>query len=158
MSPNILLTFACSVRWYQHRRVLPTACTASQGKGVVAAVEKELPAALPGYTVVRVPHLRDYLGDLESITSPLLSQRGQKGFIKEDEVVLKDIVISQSQKNPLRAFVRAGPREDVYFEQGVRAAIVSCGGICPGINTVIRELTLCLNQYHAETVFGVQHG
>lgn len=40
----------------------------------------------------------------------------------------------------------------------MRAAIVSCGGLCPGINTVIRELTLSILRYGASRIFGIQHG
>ncbi|KAL2898587.1 ATP-dependent 6-phosphofructokinase 5 chloroplastic [Bienertia sinuspersici] len=38
---------------------------------------------------------------------------------------------------------RAGPRKEIYFEPNkVKAAIVTCGGLCPGLNDVIRQ---CLN-------------
>lgn len=36
---------------------------------------------------------------------------------------------------------RAGPRSKIYFDpQEVRAAIVTCGGLCPGLNDVIRQV------------------
>src|SRR5262245_39318979 len=36
-------------------------------------------------------------------------------------------------------FEMAGPREHVYFDAAkCKAAIVTCGGLCPGINNVIR--------------------
>lgn len=36
---------------------------------------------------------------------------------------------------------RAGPREKIYFKpEGVKAAIVTCGGLCPGLNDVIRQV------------------
>ena len=115
--------------------------------------------SLPGYVVQHTPHLRDYLGDsLQAYTSPLLSKRLRKGFVDPDEVVLRSVVTSPESSVPVQAFTRAGPREIIYFPAGVRAAIVSCGGICPGINTVIGELTQCLHQYNVSAVFGVQHG
>ena len=48
----------------------------------------------------------------------------------------------------------------MYWKPGeVRAAIVTCGGLCPGLNTVIRELVMCLHHsYQVKTVFGVQGG
>ena len=57
-------------------------------------------------------------------------------------------------------FHRAGPRREVVFERGeARACIVTCGGVCPGLNTVVRELYLCLaKQYGVQTVWGVQNG
>uniref|UniRef100_A0A2N9EBZ8 Phosphofructokinase domain-containing protein n=1 Tax=Fagus sylvatica TaxID=28930 RepID=A0A2N9EBZ8_FAGSY len=37
---------------------------------------------------------------------------------------------------------RAGPREKIYFKpEEVKAAIVTCGGLCPGLNDVIRQLS-----------------
>lgn len=36
---------------------------------------------------------------------------------------------------------RAGPREKIYFRpEEVKAAIVTCGGLCPGLNDVIRQV------------------
>ena len=42
---------------------------------------------------------------------------------------------------PELLFEKAGPREMIFFEPArTRAAIVTCGGLCPGLNTVIRSL------------------
>jgi hypothetical protein len=39
------------------------------------------------------------------------------------------------------AFEPGGPREHLYFDPaGLRAGIVTCGGLCPGLNNVIRGL------------------
>lgn len=44
-------------------------------------------------------------------------------------------------------FMRAGARDKVYFKgEDVRAAIVTCGGLCPGLNVVIRSLVNCLER------------
>lgn len=45
----------------------------------------------------------------------------------------------------------------VYFEADeVQAAIVTCGGLCPGLNTVIRELVCGLNHmYGVKKVLGI---
>ncbi len=58
------------------------------------------------------------------------------------------------------AFVRAGPRSRTHFDPSrVRAAIVTCGGLCPGLNNVIRELTHALIKlYNAEMVLGIRGG
>lgn len=55
-------------------------------------------------------------------------------------------------------FRRAGPREKVYFKSDeVRACIVTCGGLCPGINTVIREIVCGLNyMYGVDEILGIQ--
>jgi hypothetical protein len=45
----------------------------------------------------------------------------------------------------------------VYFESDeVQAAIVTCGGLCPGLNTVIRELVCGLyHMYGVKKVLGI---
>ena len=38
----------------------------------------------------------------------------------------------------------------------MRACIVTCGGLCPGLNTVIRELVCGLwEQYGVREIFGI---
>jgi 6-phosphofructokinase 1 len=46
-----------------------------------------------------------------------------------------------------------------FFCRKVTAAIVTCGGICPGVNTVVRELVCCLETlYGVSKVWGVPFG
>lgn len=49
-------------------------------------------------------------------------------------------------------------KNQVYFEsEEVKACIVTCGGLCPGLNTVIRELVCGLSHmYNVNDVFGIQ--
>ena len=56
--------------------------------------------------------------------------------------------------------MRAGPRGSEFFNPDeVRADIVCLGGICPGMNTVIREITIMLKQvYQVISVTGVKNG
>ena len=43
----------------------------------------------------------------------------------------------------------AGPRETIFFEgKNTTAAIVTCGGLCPGINNVIRSLVMALHYFY----------
>ncbi len=58
------------------------------------------------------------------------------------------------------SFERGGPREKLYFDPAhVRAAIVTCGGLCPGINNVIRSIVMQLRHgYGCPEVFGVHYG
>jgi 6-phosphofructokinase 1 len=45
------------------------------------------------------------------------------------------------------AFELAGPRESIYFNPGtLRCGIVTCGGLCPGLNDVIRSIVFCLHE------------
>jgi len=48
----------------------------------------------------------------------------------------------------------------VYYKgEDVRAAIVTCGGLCPGLNVVIRSLVHCLyNSYKVKKIWGVKWG
>jgi 6-phosphofructokinase 1 len=57
-------------------------------------------------------------------------------------------------------FERAGPRRQIYFDPArVRAAIVTCGGLCPGLNNVIRSLVLTLRcHYGVGSVLGIRYG
>lgn len=41
----------------------------------------------------------------------------------------------------------------------MKAAIVTCGGLCPGLNVVIREVVMSLHfNYGATEIYGVQWG
>lgn len=47
------------------------------------------------------------------------------------------------------AFVRAGPRLDLALDpKKIRAGIVTCGGLCPGLNDVIRSITFSLLHFY----------
>lgn len=54
----------------------------------------------------------------------------------------------------------AGPREKIYFDPSkLKCGIVTCGGICPGLNDVIRAIVLSLfHHYGVKKVFGLRYG
>jgi 6-phosphofructokinase 1 len=58
------------------------------------------------------------------------------------------------------AMEAAGPREKVYFEAAELACgIVTCGGLCPGLNDVIRSIVLSLyHHYGVKRVYGFRFG
>ena len=58
------------------------------------------------------------------------------------------------------AFEKAGARQRIYFEpESSKAAIVTCGGLCPGINNVIRTLYFVLTaNYTVPEVLGIRFG
>ncbi len=70
-----------------------------------------------------------------------------------------DFVEGQSDP-PKLAFEKAGPRDKVYFDATQsRAAVVTCGGLCPGLNNVIRHLFYTLTHaYGVPSVLGIQNG
>jgi 6-phosphofructokinase 1 len=57
-------------------------------------------------------------------------------------------------------FELAGPREKLFFNpEEVTVGIVTCGGLCPGLNDVIRALTFCaLESYGVKRVLGFKYG
>jgi len=47
----------------------------------------------------------------------------------------------------------------VYDHTKVKAAIVTCGGLCPGLNTVIREIVMSLHfNYEVKEIYGIKWG
>jgi len=54
----------------------------------------------------------------------------------------------------------AGPRERIFFDPAkIACGIVTCGGLCPGINDVIRAITLSLyHHYGVRTIYGFRYG
>ncbi len=60
----------------------------------------------------------------------------------------------------LLAFEKAGPRHRIYFDAAkLKCGIVTCGGLCPGLNDVIRALVLSLfHNYKVKNVFGFPYG
>lgn len=58
------------------------------------------------------------------------------------------------------SFLAAGPRRRIFHDPAwTRAAIVTCGGLCPGINDVIKALVNTLFfAYGVDNVFGIRYG
>ncbi len=58
------------------------------------------------------------------------------------------------------SFEKAGPREYLYFDPAsTKAAIVTCGGLCPGLNNVIRSVFFQLHHnYGVREVLGIRYG
>jgi 6-phosphofructokinase 1 len=54
----------------------------------------------------------------------------------------------------------AGPREKIFFDPvQTKAAIATCGGLCPGINDVIRSIVMTLYyRYGVENIIGIKYG
>jgi len=66
---------------------------------------------------------------------------------------LTQILPFQANLESLPGLEIAGPRQKIFFEpQQAGIGIVTCGGLCPGLNNVIRDLVL--NAWH---LYGVRH-
>lgn len=57
-------------------------------------------------------------------------------------------------------FEMAGPREKIYFDPPqISCGIVTCGGLCPGINDVIRAIVMSLyHHYGVRSIWGFRYG
>jgi len=95
--------------------------------------------------------------------SPFLDQ--EKHFVEDGSHLSYYHLLSDMNEyrekfgDPLPAFEIAGPRRKIFFDpQKTTAAIVTCGGLCPGLNNVIRAITFTLNLYGVENVLGVPYG
>ena len=67
-------------------------------------------------------------------------------------------ITGEGEKPP--TFELAGPRERIFHDPSrLACGIVTCGGICPGLNDVIRSIVLSLyHHYGVRTVFGFRYG
>ncbi|KAG8044834.1 hypothetical protein GUJ93_ZPchr0818g7023 [Zizania palustris] len=127
------------------------------------AVKKKLAGGDAGYVLEDVPHLTDYLPELPTYPNPLQDNPAysvvKQYFVNTDDTVTQKIVVHKTSARGTH-FRRAGPRQRVYFQlDEVNAAIVTCGGLCPGLNTVIRELVCGLyDMYGVTSVVGIEGG
>ncbi len=101
------------------------------------------------------------------IPSPLELGRGKAGeiFLSDDDRVLIDVNVDNVRKRvqagmDLPAFELAGPRSHIYFDPSkLRCALVTCGGLCPGLNGIIRAVVLELYYgYGVRNIYGIRYG
>ncbi len=85
-------------------------------------------------------------------------------YVRDDEAVLYHISAKKRNENPVidanHLLELAGPREKTYFNPAhVHAAVVTCGGLCPGLNNVIRAIVRCLwYRYGVRRITGIRNG
>jgi 6-phosphofructokinase 1 len=86
-------------------------------------------------------------------------------FVSNESRVILDVdgsrvsqMIEQSQ--PLPSFELAGPRRKIFFDPSkLKCALVTCGGLCPGLNDIIRSIVLELHYgYGVSNIFGIRYG
>ena len=87
--------------------------------------------------------IANYVNDGEYVINEVTAVPGQKVEYKKEDLV-----------------ERAGPREIIYFDPSkVHAGIVTCGGLCPGLNDVIRSIVMTLwYQYSIRKISGIRFG
>ncbi len=102
----------------------------------------------------------DTLGE-PRIDSPILKEllgADERIFKNENEKVLvqvdpeKIMEMIKAGKTP-PAFEQAGPRKKIFFDPSkLKCAVTTCGGLCPGLNNIIRSIVLELHY-----IYGVRH-
>jgi 6-phosphofructokinase 1 len=93
-----------------------------------------------------------------------LHQRGEH-FVDDDHRVLTcadtaelQPFLDAGQAPP--AFEPAGPRPQIFFDpERLTCGMVTCGGLCPGLNNVIRSIVLTLTYaYGVSCIIGFRYG
>ena len=87
------------------------------------------------------------------------------GFIEKEDRILFDTSLKQyklcreNKETPI-SFEKAGPHKHLFFEPvKTKVAIVTCGGLCPGLNNVIRSIVNELYyRYNVNRIIGIQYG
>ncbi|NAY92727.1 ATP-dependent 6-phosphofructokinase [Muricauda sp. JGD-17] len=108
------------------------------------------------------------LGDPQHKSPLQLSTvRGDKifNFVNDADRLVFDLSIDNykhclnSGEEPL-CLDKAGPRQEIFFDpKQTTAAIVTCGGLCPGINNVIRGVVMALHYFYGiKRIIGVPYG
>lgn len=130
-----------------------------------------------------LPHLKDVLDVKPRPTTFSLLNRGPLqdgngalrdrpyGYVNDDDRALLKVIKFASPTSagaecidPQCSWVeqwvhRAGPRKNIYFDpEKVKAAIVTCGGLCPGLNDVIRQIVFTLEKYGVKKIVGIPFG
>lgn len=103
------------------------------------------------------------LGDC-TVRSPLIESfpSRESVFVSDRARVRYNVYINGEADSDYsdEGFEIAGPREMIYFESSkVRSAIVTCGGLCPGLNDVIRSIVMeSYYHYDVKTILGIRYG
>ncbi len=103
------------------------------------------------------------------LKSPLMQTRRLKSplykFITDNDRVIYDASLNnfkqcvENKQEPI-SFEKAGPHEHLFFEPAkTKVGIVTCGGLCPGLNAVIRSIVNHLHyRYGINRVLGFKYG
>jgi 6-phosphofructokinase 1 len=85
-------------------------------------------------------------------------------YVEDDQYIIWDVYAHKGRESLPQGkgtmMEKAGPRPKIYFNPNhVHAAIVTCGGLCPGLNDVIRSLVRNLwYGYGVRRITGIQYG
>jgi len=98
------------------------------------------------------------------IPSPLLLKAGRR-FVPDDSRVIvphmgEDLDVILARGDAVPTFETSGARDKIYFDpETLKCGIVTCGGLCPGLNNVVRALVRTLSHSYGVTdVTGFRYG
>jgi 6-phosphofructokinase 1 len=113
---------------------------------------------LPGAARLQVPTVGPC-----NRTSPLF--RRATPFVEDGDGVLlchtaRELAPLLAEGQPLPVFERAGARSHIHFDPATLACgILTCGGLCPGLNNVVRSIGLSLTYaYGVQRILGFRYG
>jgi 6-phosphofructokinase 1 len=111
-----------------------------------------------------MPFIIKTLGE-GKIKSPLLDKfkLNDMNFVRDEKRMLYNVMLDNGDNCRIdmdKTFELAGPRENLYFNpEETRSAIVTCGGLCPGLNDVIRSIVMeSWYRYGAKNILGIRYG
>ncbi|HPD47593.1 MAG TPA: ATP-dependent 6-phosphofructokinase [Anaerohalosphaeraceae bacterium] len=114
----------------------------------------------PDFTIERLGEMRiPSPVKLSTVTGDYVAN-----YVEDDERVLYEIDVKADQRSAAfdgsELMEKAGPRPKIYFDPArTHAGIVTCGGLCPGINDVIRAIVMCLAyDYGVTKITGFRFG
>lgn len=162
------------------RRPLVTA-SASPGDGLAQAtspMQYPLNGAPSPEEVLQIKHLRNYFKPRDS---PFVRDNNAGGgFVGDSDAVGIQVSRYESEDSsgascsggiystfddvciPLPPYAtRSGPRKTIYADPATTtAAIVTCGGLCPGLNDVVQNIVFTLADYGvpSDQILGIRHG
>ncbi len=93
------------------------------------------------------------------LPSPLRNRK-QVGFCDDSRILYQSRLQAGDETLSGLSFEEAGPRQHIFFDPAqTTAAIVTCGGLSPGLNNVIRSAFLELHHnYQVQRVLGIRNG
>ncbi|KAK8825281.1 hypothetical protein WA556_005429, partial [Blastocystis sp. ATCC 50177/Nand II] len=119
---------------------------------------------LESIRLVEVPHMAKLFQDsgaIENIrTNVGIAGELYNEYQDDKNCVIADLLRTSTSNPQLTAYVRAGARKHLWYNKDeVGAVIVTCGGICPGLNNIIREIVVALYRLYGVTrVYGMMNG
>lgn len=135
-----------------HRRIATDEMTKSRTPHLSTRLSKTVP-------IIIKPHAHSSSSTSAS-RNQTLTDLAYYRYVDEEEYVMLDAIAHFETLKEMVMFPKAGPRETLQFHpKTVCAGIVTCGGLCPGLNNVIKGVvTTLVRRYKVKKVLGFVGG